>query len=96
MPLRSRREPSLSNTVNEVRNTPNISEFDHSTRDISVFNSELGMLLDHARCIDEKPLKREFINKIGYLVELLHKNQAPKNAQTYARVRVLLYLIIAI
>jgi len=63
-------------------------EFDHQTRDIEVFNNELTLLLSHFKLLDDKLLKREFLEKMTYVIELLNKNQALKNAQTHARVRI--------
>lgn len=62
-------------------------EFDHSSRDTEQFNQELGLLLDHLRHVEDKAARREFLDKVTYVVELLHKNQVPKNGQTYAKVR---------
>lgn len=63
-------------------------EFDHQTRDIEVFNNELTLLLSHFKLLDDKLLKREFLEKMTYVIELLNKNQALKNAQTHARVKI--------
>jgi hypothetical protein len=63
-------------------------EFDHASRDIEVFNSELTLLLNHFKQLEDKQLKREFVDKMTYVVELLHKNQAIKNTQTHARVKI--------
>jgi hypothetical protein len=53
-----------------------------------VFNSELTLLLNHFKQLEDKQLKREFVDKMTYVVELLHKNQAIKNTQTHARVKI--------
>ena len=62
-------------------------EFDHLSKDVEVFNAELTLLLNHFKQLSEdKPLRREFLSKMTYVVELLHKNQVAKNTQTHARV----------
>lgn len=54
--------------------------------DIESYNHELSMLLEHYRLLgDEKALKKEFIEKMTYVVELMHKHNVPKNFMTKAR-----------
>jgi len=60
----------------------NERKFDHQTRDIEAFNAELGLLISHIKQVDNKAHKKEFINKLRYIVELLHKNKAPQNTTT--------------
>ena len=65
-----------------------IVEFDHNTSNIDHFNNELSLLLSHHKLIaDDKKLSSDFVRQLTYIVELLNKNQAPKNLVTKARVR---------
>ncbi len=61
-------------------------EFDHTTSRTEDFNKELGLLIAHHKLIgDDKKLNREFVDQMTYIIELMQKNQAPKNLQTKAR-----------
>lgn len=45
----------------------------------------MNMLINHYKIVDDSKLKREFIQKMGYVIELIAKNKAPKNHHTNAR-----------
>jgi len=55
-------------------------KFDHETSNIEVYNHELNVLLSHFKLVDEKKLKREFVDRMSYVAQLIQKNGALKNA----------------
>ncbi len=70
-------------------------EFDHATANIEQFNNELSILVNHFKYVsDDKKISQDLIGQMTYIVELLHKNQAPKNIATKARVIIIVYLIV--
>jgi len=60
-----------------------------------VYNQELNILLNHFNIIkDNKRLRKEFVEKMAYVIELMNRNQAMQNIKTKARV--ILNLVISI
>lgn len=59
-------------------------KFDHMSRDIDAFNGELTLLLSHYKQSETSAHKKEFLAKMGYIVNLLHKNKAPQNSTTHS------------
>ena len=60
-----------------------------------MYNQELNILLNHFNIIkDNKKLRKEFVEKMAYVIELMNRNQAMQNIKTKARV--ILNLVISI
>ena len=60
-----------------------------------MYNQELNILLNHFNIIkDNKRLRKEFVEKMAYVIELMNRNQAMQNIKTKARV--ILNLVISI
>jgi hypothetical protein len=50
-----------------------------------VYNQELSVLLNHYKLVEDKKLKKEFVDRMSYVTSLIQKNGAQKNAETNAR-----------
>jgi hypothetical protein len=57
-----------------------LTDFNHANRDVKVFRQELSLLLSHIKLSTDKQTKRDCLNKLTYVVELLHKNKVTPDA----------------
>jgi hypothetical protein len=60
-------------------------KFDHDSANIEVYNHELNVLISHFKQVDDSKLKKDFVDAMSYVAQLIIKNGAQKNTQTYAR-----------
>jgi hypothetical protein len=50
-----------------------------------VYNHELNVLINHYKVADDRNLRKEFVDKMSYVIQMIRKNGAQKNAHTNAR-----------
>jgi hypothetical protein len=50
-----------------------------------VYNQELNVLISHYKVADDRKLRKEFVDRMSYVIQMITKNGAQKNAHTNAR-----------
>ena len=50
-----------------------------------MYNHELNVLINHYKVADDRKLRKEFLDKMSYVIQMIQKNGAQKNAHTNAR-----------